>query len=410
MYWDRPQDKFKGDPSVLREFLRLARSPIRSEEREMELERWRRYKTSKALELYQAQHSDTLHKGWHNCAWRDHLIDLSGINLDGAVIGYADLRGVRMDGASMRGTWMKGAEFEQASLVGVDFSPLFPGETGDLSCQQSTRLLQSDFTGADLRDANLAGADLSDTTFRNANLTGTDLSGADLTRSVLVEADVSGATLCGNRIYGVAAWNVRGTAEATFRDLIITGEGDPAITVDHLEVAQFIYLLLDNENLRNVLDTVTSTVVLILGRFTAERKPVLDAMRVKLKSSGYTPVLFDFERPGSKSFIGTIKTLAGLSRFVVADMTDAKVVLQELQVILDQFPGLPVKPLLLEEASPPGVLLDFMEYQNCLSLARYSSQEHLVTEFEHIVLQEAESKVAEIQAKRRNAQQILNEL
>lgn len=37
----------------------------------------------------------------------------------------------------------------------------------------------------------------------------------------------------------------------------------------------------------------------------------------------YTPVLFDFARPVGKSFIETVGTLAGMSRFVVADMTNA---------------------------------------------------------------------------------------
>ena len=48
------------------------------------------------------------------------------------------------------------------------------------------------------------------------------------------------------------------------KNLIITPHGEPAITVDNLEVAQFIYLLLNNESVRRVIDTITSKVVLIL--------------------------------------------------------------------------------------------------------------------------------------------------
>ena len=45
------------------------------------------------------------------------------------------------------------------------------------------------------------------------------------------------------------------------------------VTVDDLEVAQFVYLLLHNEKVRRVIDTITSKVVLILGRFSIpERK------------------------------------------------------------------------------------------------------------------------------------------
>jgi hypothetical protein len=44
-------------------------------------------------------------------------------------------------------------------------------------------------------------------------------------------------------------------------------------------VAQFIHVLLNNKNVRDVIDTITSKAVLILVRFASERKPVLDAVR-----------------------------------------------------------------------------------------------------------------------------------
>ena len=69
-------------------------------------------------------------------------------------------------------------------------------------------------------------------------------------------------------------------AEATQRDLIINREGQPTITVDDRELAQFIYLLLNNARIREVIDTITSKTVLILGPFTPERKRTLNALRV----------------------------------------------------------------------------------------------------------------------------------
>ena len=90
------------------------------------------------------------------------------------------------------------------------------------------------------------------------------------------------ANLTGCRIYGMSAWdlNLEGVRQA---DLIITRRGQPEITVDNLEMAEFIYLLLNNERIRHVIDTITSKVVLILGRFTPERKAVLDALREELR-------------------------------------------------------------------------------------------------------------------------------
>ena len=41
--------------------------------------------------------------------------------------------------------------------------------------------------------------------------------------------------------------------------------------LDNLKVAQFVYLLLNNAEIRDVIDTITSKVVLILGRHALER-------------------------------------------------------------------------------------------------------------------------------------------
>lgn len=104
--------------------------------------------------------------------------------------------------------------------------------------------------------------------------------------------------------------------------MVINAPLEPEITVDNIEVAQFIYLLLNNEKIRSVIDTITSKVVLILGRFTEERKAVLDALRDKLRTRELTPVLFDFTKPDSKDVTGTVETLARMARFIVADLTD----------------------------------------------------------------------------------------
>jgi hypothetical protein len=55
------------------------------------------------------------------------------------------------------------------------------------------------------------------------------------------------------------------------QDLIITDVDEPTVTVDDIEVAQFVYLLLHNEKIRDVIDTIGKKAVLILGRFTPEQ-------------------------------------------------------------------------------------------------------------------------------------------
>ena len=62
--------------------------------------------------------------------------------------------------------------------------------------------------------------------------------------------------------------------------------------------------------------------VLILGRFTPERKAVLDALREEFRRRDYLPILFDFDKPASKDLTGTVLTLAHMARFIIADLTD----------------------------------------------------------------------------------------
>lgn len=139
----------------------------------------------------------------------------------------------------------------------------------------AARLIEANLRGANLFRANFDGANL-----READLIGADLSGAILERAVLVGTNMEDSTLTGCHVYGISAWDLR-LDRAIQSNLIINQEDQPNIQVDNLEVAQFIYLLLNNKKIRDGKRTV-----LILGRFTKERKAVLDAIREALRHSG----------------------------------------------------------------------------------------------------------------------------
>src|SRR5205809_486546 len=104
-----------------------------------------------------------------------------------------------------------------------------------LSC---AKLSGAYLSGAYLSGANLRGANLSGANLSGANLTSADLTDADLSRTSLVETDFTNATITGCRTYGASAWNVTlvGTVQ---HNLVITKEGEPVVTVDNIEVAQF---------------------------------------------------------------------------------------------------------------------------------------------------------------------------
>ena len=237
-----------------------------------------------------------------------------------------------------------------------------------------------------LRHAYLVGADL-----RRANFREADLANANLEGALLVETDFRNATLTGCHLYGSAAWDVR-LEDSIQSNLITKPKDQPAIQVDDLEVAQFIYLLLNNKKVRHVIDALTSKVVLILGRFTEERKAVLEVIRNELRKRDYLPVLFDFERPVSRDLTETISTLAHMARFVIADITDAKSILQELQRIVPDLPSVPVQPLLLASQQEYAMFEHFRRYPWVLEPVLYDDQATLLAELSEKVIAPAEAK------------------
>src|SRR6266704_5907395 len=115
-------------------------------------------------------------------------------------------------------------------------------------------LSDANLSFANLSDANLSGADLSFANLSEANLSGADLSFANLSRATLVRTNLAQANLTDCQIYGISAWDIQ-LKEAKQNNLVITPEGQPTITVDNLELAQVIYLLLNNPKIRDVIDT-----------------------------------------------------------------------------------------------------------------------------------------------------------
>ena len=176
-------------------------------------------------------------------------------------------------------------------------------------------------------------------------------SGADLDKATLVETNLVDAVLTGCHIYGISAWNVKLSEGTKQQGLIITPEDEPAVTVDDLKVAQFVYLLLSNENLRDLIDTIGRKGVLLLGRFTEDRIEVVERLREELRKRGYVPTIFNFDKPETKDFTETVRLLAGLSKFVIADVTNPKSAPLELQATVPEI-MVPFQPIIEEGQEP----------------------------------------------------------
>lgn len=297
------------------------------------------------------------------------------------------LQGASISRVSLSRADLHGMDLSWASLRGVDLS------WADL---HNANLHMANLIGANLHGANLHGANLYQALLYQADLTDTDLTAADLSYASLVEATLVRTKLTGCRIYGISAWGLK-TKESTQNGIIITPRGDPEITVDNLQVAQFIYSLLNNEDIRQVIDTITSKVVLILGRFTPERKAVLDALRDELRKRDYLPVMFDFKKPANRDLTETISILAHMARFIIADITDAKSIPAELQCIVPNLPSVPIMPLVLHSDDGYALFEHIRRFGWVLEPYQYESQAELIASIGERVIAPAESKVKELQ-------------
>lgn len=328
--------------------------------------------------------------------------DLSGSHLWGANLTEADLSGANLSMAKLEGAHLprttltkanlRWSNFSQTELIEANLSmAIFGGVTFS-----GANLYRAYFGAANLQNVNLSGADLSYAYLRGANLTGADLSG-----SVLVRTDLRGATLTNCRVYGVAVWDVQ-LEGASQLNLIITRDDQSTIAVDDLEVAQFIYLLLNHQKLRNVLNAVTKKGVLILGRFGGGNLQVLQAIAAELRAMSYLPIIFDFDRPADRNYTETVQTLVGLSRFIIADLSGPSVP-QELYATVPHF-KIPFVPILESGRNPSAMAVDLLEYPWVVRPpVIFASTEELLSLIPSRIITPAEEK---LQAR----QQLLDEL
>jgi len=314
--------------------------------------------------------------------------------LNGANLTGADLRAANLRGANLSNTCLNSANLSDARLSATNLT----GARLTMANLRRANLRRADLTGADLRNADLRQADLGWSNFSEANLNGAVLNSARLVNTNLQRANLEGCS-----VYGISAWGLN-LDQANQSNLIITPPKLSRITVDNLEIAQFIYLLTHNAKIRHIIDTITSKVVLILGRFTSERKVVLDAIRDELRQHDYVPVLFDFEGPDNRDLTETISTLAHMSRFIIADITEPRSIPQELQAIIPHLISVPVQPLLNRDSHEYGMFEHFKHYPQVLPVYHYDEGdlEDLLASLKGKVITPIEAKIEELKGKTGN--------
>jgi uncharacterized protein YjbI with pentapeptide repeats len=344
--------------------------------------------------------------------------NLSGANLSEAWLYETDFFSSDLSEANLSGTHSSRADFDESDLCYTNLSRadltmarffhanlseaiLNYADLGEaIFCMANLRganLRNTRCVEADLSEANLSAADLSEANLSGANLYKSDLTQANLTKANLnrasfVESTLEGADLSYSSVYGISAWNLKTNQDTKQKGLMIAEEDEPIINVDNIEIAQFIYLLLRHENLRQVINSVTERGVLILGRFGGGGIEVLRAIAEKLRELKYLPIIFDFDRPRNRNYTETIKTLAGLSRFVVVDLSGPSVP-QELYATVPHF-KIPFVPILEKGKQQYAMFSDILEYDWVMKpIVEFDTTESLINSIPSKVIKPAERRL-----------------
>jgi uncharacterized protein YjbI with pentapeptide repeats len=317
---------------------------------------------------------------------------VDGLNLGGAHLDHANLAGTQLQGAYLAAATLQETNLTRANLIRAELtSALVAGANLIETNLGGAFAKNADFRKAHLHGANLGGASLSRAVFREAQLDEARLRGADLQYAVFDGADLSQADLIGSdltyasflnvnmrgtqlryaNVYGTNVWDCDLT-NAVQESLSVSPPSKyPQIEADDLALAQFTYVLMCSDSLRAIGDV--------------------------LRGLGYRPMLFDFDRPDDRNYTETVKTLVGLARFVIVDLTGPSVP-QELYATVPHF-KIPFIPIIQAGARQYAMFLDLLEYPWVLKPIVYSEANELLATVRDEIVAPAEQQISDRQAK-----------
>ncbi|MGD0781505.1 MAG: pentapeptide repeat-containing protein [Candidatus Aminicenantales bacterium] len=306
--------------------------------------------------------------------------DLSGADLGGTDLQKADLKNANLRRAKLQRASLNRANLERADLGEADLKKADLSEA-DLF---GANLSGADFGGAVMTGGYLFGANLTGTSLRRANL-----KGANLQQTILVETDLSFADISGCSIYGVSVWNAK-LEQTVQKDLLATPTRSPSIIVDHIEMAQFIYLLINNSRIQKF-----ARIVLVLGHFEPKRRELLEAIRDQVRKSDYVPLVFDHDDCADPGLQSTLSNLARMARFVIMEMTDQTECWPATIALLHKL-AVPVKPLLMgpADAMAKALPLNREKSQAFLDVYCYENAAELSANFRSEVILQAEARLS----------------
>lgn len=336
--------------------------------------------------------------------------DLSNVGLDACNLTNTNLSGANLSGVRSSEGGLRAPNFEGTNLRNATLNNAFFGRASFRRCildgaiiENNTRFYQCSFDQASFRGTQFSNLELSNLNFPDARFTNSVWEDVEINGCEFVDANFNKAILnnchfdsC--NITGISTWSITYDEATRFSGLLASG-----LQLDSLEVAQFINLLQDNKKLRAIIDTVTTKVVFILGRFGEETMPILNAISLEIKRRGLLPVIFDFDKPENRSFIETVMTVAHMAYFVIGDFTNARIILQEATEIVKGV-AVPFAPILrMGSDFEPITLSDLrVNHRSLLETFIYDDERHLMENLQNRIINPAIEKEKELRSLRQN--------
>lgn len=332
-------------------------------------------------------------------------INFEGANLAGIEAFDVDFYKANLRHADLRRAFLQSASLTRADLTEADLTGASLSYAGLLNATLTravltdARLLYADLGGANLSGADLTGATLNMSRLFDVDLSNATLKNTSLMAALLVRVMLQGAKLINCRVHAAAIWKIQRDGATAQRNLIVSDLNDPTITTDDLEVAQFIHMLATSDLLGHVIGEMSGKAVLLLGRFTdAARMAVLNALADGLRQLGDIPIIFNFDKPPQRSVSETVRILAGLSKFIIADLTSPRSIPLETHLTVPDM-AVPFFPIIQQGESQFSMFDDLRDYPWVLEGFEYRDEAHLVDNLDAI-RQEALAKRDEIRLQR----------
>lgn len=278
-----------------------------------------------------------------------------------ATMYYAKLNGAILKKATLIGTAMLGVEMTNANLEGAVLwgTMLQDANISNSKFNNKACLDGANLYGVEAKQTSFNNSDLNCANFSNAKLTGSEFNNSILTNCIFTGADITDSKIISCKIYGISAWDIKTNNNTITKNLIISE--NHSITVDDIEIAQFIYLILNNKKISHLITTMRTKTALILGSFDNESKPILDLLKEELPKHNLIPIVFDFNPPLEQRFMETVKTLALLSKFVIVDLSQRSGQYYEIAKLVDNV-RVPFATIAVEGTKISGMLEDLNDY------------------------------------------------